>query len=257
MNTEKILIVGTGTMGEGIAQTFAQNGFDVRLVARREEPLARALDRSTERAAVHRVRPHPGDRRPGDGPHRGRRHHRHGPGRRGMQLRGGDHPRELLDDKQALSARHPGGRPELVIGSNTGSFTVDSLAEGHAAPENVIGIHYFNPAHIIPLVEIHRGSADVGRRLRADRAPDGGLGQEDRARAQRDARASSSTASWGRSSARSTICWTKASAPPRTWTSPIKSSTGFRFACLGPMEVEDMIGLDICHARCRGGSSRA
>ena len=43
MNTEKILIVGTGTMGEGIAQTFAQNGFSVRLVARREEPLTRAL----------------------------------------------------------------------------------------------------------------------------------------------------------------------------------------------------------------------
>ena len=35
-NAEKILIVGTGTMGEGIAQTFAQNGFDVRLVARRD-----------------------------------------------------------------------------------------------------------------------------------------------------------------------------------------------------------------------------
>ena len=42
-HAEKILVVGTGTMGEGIAQTFAQNGFDVRLVARREEPLARAL----------------------------------------------------------------------------------------------------------------------------------------------------------------------------------------------------------------------
>ena len=35
--------MGTGTMGEGIAQTFAQNGFQVRLVARREEPLTRAM----------------------------------------------------------------------------------------------------------------------------------------------------------------------------------------------------------------------
>ncbi|HLA81600.1 MAG TPA: SDR family NAD(P)-dependent oxidoreductase, partial [Thermoleophilia bacterium] len=43
MNIEKILIVGSGTMGEGIAQTFAQAGFDVRLVARREEPLTRAM----------------------------------------------------------------------------------------------------------------------------------------------------------------------------------------------------------------------
>ena len=43
MSEEKIVIIGTGTMGEGIAQTFAQNGFNVRLVARRDEPLARAL----------------------------------------------------------------------------------------------------------------------------------------------------------------------------------------------------------------------
>ena len=42
-DTQKILVIGTGTMGEGIAQTFAQHGFEVRLVARREEPLARAL----------------------------------------------------------------------------------------------------------------------------------------------------------------------------------------------------------------------
>ena len=48
MNTEKILLVGTGTMGEGIAQTFAQAGFSVRFVARRAEPLARALDQIRE-----------------------------------------------------------------------------------------------------------------------------------------------------------------------------------------------------------------
>ena len=46
----------------------------------------------------------------------------------------------------------------MVIGSNTGSMTVDSLAEGMPKPENIIGIHYFNPAHIIPLVEVHRGA---------------------------------------------------------------------------------------------------
>jgi 3-hydroxybutyryl-CoA dehydrogenase len=33
---------------------------------------------------------------------------------------------------------------------------------------------------------------------------------------------------------------------PEDLNTAIKSSTGFRFACLGPMEVDDMIGLDIC-----------
>ena len=85
---EKILIVGTGTMGEGIAQTFAQNGFDVRLVARREEPLARALSQikqNVQQFIEFDLITETVDA--GRGPHRGHGDHRHGPGRRGLQLR--------------------------------------------------------------------------------------------------------------------------------------------------------------------------
>ena len=43
------------------------------------------------------------------------------------------------------------------MGSNTSSFTISSITEKMATPERVVGLHYFNPAHIMPPVEIHRG----------------------------------------------------------------------------------------------------
>ena len=66
-DTEKILIVGAGTMGEGIAQSFAQNGFGVRLVDNDDGQIARALGQVRQNVrAVRRVRPHHRARRAGD-----------------------------------------------------------------------------------------------------------------------------------------------------------------------------------------------
>ena len=155
---EKILIVGAGTMGEGIAQSFAQNGFDVRLVDNDDAQITRALGQLRQNIqqfiefgliaeSVEQVM-----------------------GRiEGMvttdmveAVEGCAYVieaiPELLDPKKDLLGRLQAANPELIIGSNTGSFTMDTLAEGLPRPDNLIGIHYFNPAHIIPLVEIHRGS---------------------------------------------------------------------------------------------------
>lgn len=43
----------------------------------------------------------------------------------------------------------------VILASNTGSFTIPLITEGMKTSDRVIGIHYFNPAHIIPLVELH------------------------------------------------------------------------------------------------------
>ena len=42
-NSEKVLIIGAGTMGEGIAQSFAQNGYGARVVDIKDEFVKRAL----------------------------------------------------------------------------------------------------------------------------------------------------------------------------------------------------------------------
>lgn len=48
--------------------------------------------------------------------------------------------------------------PDTVIASNTSTISIDTLAESLQRPENFCGMHFFNPVHAMPLVEVIRGS---------------------------------------------------------------------------------------------------
>ena len=51
--------------------------------------------------------------------------------------------------------------PETIIATNTSTISLDVLAGGMARPERLVGLHFFNPAHRMPLVEvIYRGGTD-------------------------------------------------------------------------------------------------
>jgi 3-hydroxybutyryl-CoA dehydrogenase len=243
-NTEKILIVGTGTMGEGIAQTFAQNGFTVRLVARREEPLTRALGQLQQnikqfiefgliKESVDQVMARIEGIVTTD---------------MVKAVEGCSYVvetiREVLEDKRALLSSIQAVNPNVVIGSNTGSMTVDSLAEGMPRPENIIGIHYFNPAHIIPLVEIHRGSqtSDAAFELTQRMMQESG---KKTALVRKELPGFIVNRVMGAITREIHYLLDQGVCTPEDVNTAIKSSTGFRFACLGPMEVDDMIGLDI------------
>ncbi len=49
-------------------------------------------------------------------------------------------------------------RPDVVIASNTSSISIDELASGLKRPENFLGMHFFNPVHKMPLVEVIKGA---------------------------------------------------------------------------------------------------
>ncbi|MDP3208485.1 MAG: 3-hydroxyacyl-CoA dehydrogenase family protein, partial [Rhodoglobus sp.] len=49
--------------------------------------------------------------------------------------------------------------PAALLASNTSAFDIDSLAELVPGPERVLGTHWFNPAIVVPCVEVVRGSA--------------------------------------------------------------------------------------------------
>lgn len=49
--------------------------------------------------------------------------------------------------------------PAALLASNTSAFDIDSLAELVPGPERVLGTHWFNPALVVPCVEVVRGSA--------------------------------------------------------------------------------------------------
>lgn len=62
---------------------------------------------------------------------------------------------EDLAAKQTLFARLAAVvPPETILGTNTSSLSVASIASGVRNPERVLGIHFFNPAPVLPLVEV-------------------------------------------------------------------------------------------------------
>ncbi len=47
---------------------------------------------------------------------------------------------------------------DTIVASNTSTISITYLAEGLKRPENFVGMHFFNPVHMMPLVEVIRGS---------------------------------------------------------------------------------------------------
>lgn len=152
-------IVGLGAMGLGIAQVFAQAGHQVRATdaaeaarANAHDRLAAALAPRVEKGAmtaeardailsrltvVDRVE----DIAPAD-----------------LVI---EAVAERLEVKQAVfSALEPLLPPDAVLATNTSSLSVAAIAQGLARPGQVIGLHFFNPAPVMKLVELisHAGT---------------------------------------------------------------------------------------------------
>src|SRR6185436_869172 len=64
---------------------------------------------------------------------------------------------ENAEAKQALYATlEPKLKPDALLATNTSSIPLDTLDAKLAAPERFLGLHYFNPVALMPLVEIVR-----------------------------------------------------------------------------------------------------
>jgi 3-hydroxybutyryl-CoA dehydrogenase len=78
---------------------------------------------------------------------------------------------ERLDAKRSLFASLESiVRDDAVLATNTSSLAVAAIGGGCKRPERVLGVHFFNPAHVMPLVEIVPSlatSSDVARDTRA------------------------------------------------------------------------------------------
>ncbi|BCJ66771.1 3-hydroxyacyl-CoA dehydrogenase family protein [Polymorphospora rubra] len=148
-------VVGLGTMGAGIVEVFARNGLDVVAVEITEAALDRGrgnLTGSTDRA-VKRGKLAPADRD-------------------ALLSRvtfavGLDALRETdlvieavperLDIKQRLFADLDRTcKPATVLATNTSSLSVTEIAAATGRPEQVVGMHFFNPAPVMRLVEVIR-----------------------------------------------------------------------------------------------------
>ena len=158
----KVAVLGAGVMGNGIAHSLAVGGYDVALIDPIEaariaaiEQIRKNLAKGVERgklsaadagAALHRVKPAVTLKAASDC---------------GLVI---EAIPEDLGLKHAmfkdLSAICP---PDAILATNTSALSITEIAAAASDPSRVVGMHYFNPAHIMKLVEIVRGLETAGR----------------------------------------------------------------------------------------------
>jgi 3-hydroxyacyl-CoA dehydrogenase/enoyl-CoA hydratase/3-hydroxybutyryl-CoA epimerase len=159
-------VIGGGVMGAAIAGLCAERGLAVRLSDIARAPLDRALAEHRARAqkalAQKRLRPHEVDAAidrltvATDFS-----------GQAASELVI-EAVAERLDVKQkVLGALAQLVRPDAILATNTSSLSVDAIAAGLPHKERVVGMHFFNPVHRMPLVEVVRGSATSEEVVRA------------------------------------------------------------------------------------------
>jgi len=75
---------------------------------------------------------------------------------------------ESLALKHDVFARLDRAAPErALLASNTSSLSVTRISAGLRRPERALGMHFFNPVHVMPLLEIVRGEATAARTVEA------------------------------------------------------------------------------------------
>lgn len=154
----KVAVIGAGTMGSGIAQVAAQAGHNVVLFDTRREAVDKALaglrktlDKLVEKGKITTQQ--------ADGIHG-----RITPASDLKELVGSGLVIEaIIEDlgiKRKLFTELEGIlAADAVLATNTSSLSVTAIAGGLKHPERMVGLHFFNPAPLLPLVEVVPGLA--------------------------------------------------------------------------------------------------
>jgi 3-hydroxybutyryl-CoA dehydrogenase len=158
LKVKRIGVVGAGTMGNGIAQVFAQAGFDVRLI----DSATGALDRA--RSAIDKSLAKLVEKSRLTAAERDAALDRLTAGTTVDALADADYVVEAIFEdrqaKQALFARLDQlTRPDVVLASNTSSISITVLGAATNRPDRVLGMHFMNPVPLMSLVELIRGQA--------------------------------------------------------------------------------------------------
>ena len=159
-------IVGAGTMGNGIAQVFAQAGFSVRLVDVAQPMLdrARATIEKSVAKFVEKGKMTAADRDAASA--------RLSTSTSIDSLADADYVVEAIveniDAKRALfQSLDAITRPGVILASNTSSISITVLGAATKRPDKVLGMHFMNPVPIMTLVELIRGQATSAESMRA------------------------------------------------------------------------------------------
>jgi len=152
-----VCVLGAGTMGHGIAQVTAMAGHEVRLrdveadlvasgIAEIKANLEEGVDRgkvtAEQRAAtVDRIEGTTDLAAAADGA--------------ALVIEAVPEDRDLKREVLADAAAHAAG--DAVLATNTSALSVTEIADGVPDPGRVVGLHFFNPVHLMDLVEVVLG----------------------------------------------------------------------------------------------------
>ena len=152
----KVAVVGTGTMGNGIAQAFAVAGYDVILKGRSDASIGRA-HASIEKSLGKMV-----DKGRMEAAARDAALARIVDTKAYEELAEADLVIEVVAEDMAIKEEifkilDKVCKPEAILATNTSSLSITQVASYTSRPQNVIGMHFFNPVPMMKLVEVIKG----------------------------------------------------------------------------------------------------
>jgi 3-hydroxybutyryl-CoA dehydrogenase len=173
MDINKILVVGAGTMGNGIAQTAAVSGFEVTMtdvaaeaIARGQKTIAKSVEKLAEKGSITAEQKQAAlevataldleSAREAD-----------------MIIEAAtENPKLKLDLFTQLDELAP---EDTILATNTSSISLTRIGAATKRPDRVVGMHFFNPVPLMRLLEVVSGLAtsdettqiamDIGRRM--------------------------------------------------------------------------------------------
>lgn len=159
MNIKNVSVIGAGTMGNGIAHVFAQNGFSVTIIDVNATQLEKAiatigknLDRQVAKAVITEDQKNTTlsniitNTSIADGVKKA-----------DLVVEAATENTSLkLDIFKQIDAAAPEG---CILASNTSSISITKIAAATNRPSSVIGMHFMNPVPVMKLVEIINGYA--------------------------------------------------------------------------------------------------
>ncbi|MDQ7859510.1 MAG: 3-hydroxyacyl-CoA dehydrogenase NAD-binding domain-containing protein [Armatimonadota bacterium] len=242
-----VALIGAGTMGPGMAAMFATHGFDVRLADIKPDVLERARGTvetvyatlqqgellSADQVAAARPRltftSDPMD-----------------------ALAGVDFVVEAIPERADLkqqffaeAERRIG--PEAILASNTSGIPITELGRAVQRPERVVGMHWSNPPHLIPVIEVIRGERTGDAAVAATRRVVERLGMIPVV-VRRDVPGFVENRILYAIMREALHLLEEGIASAEDIDTIVKWGIGYKLAVIGPLELLDVAGLDIYHS---------
>jgi len=235
-------VVGCGTMGPGITQTFARAGLEVFMVDLRQEILDQAMKKIRDQLDLF-IELDVISKKDKD-PILSRIHPT-----TGMEsaCRQADYfmevVPEVLEIKQKVHKQADQWcRPETIFASNASGISITAIGTATRRPGKVVGTHWVNPPHIMQLVEIVQGDTTTNETVTDVRAFLTRIGKAPIVC--KDTTSYLNNYMQGAIGRAAMELWQKGVATPEDIDRAVNTGFGFRLPIVGPLAFFDMAGLD-------------